>query len=412
MCKSCRQQHVFTAAVFTLLMAAPALARADVEYELVIIEPWNTSYSLASSGVGGLNNLNQVTGCATTAPLGGPCSFIWTLETGKVPINLAGPINDLGVITSGNYIRWPDGTLQQMDGAMGDGADLNNANVVAGTDGELYWCEYGEVFPNREAAVWSPEGGSILVQQQLGVPAADQAWAVNNNNQFVGVRSTTGMCGDQKAFYYDLNVNQYVDLHTLLTGSSSGITHAVDINDAGIVIGDGPVSIGGGAFLWSAGAGFTFFPSLPGTLPGYSIPSSINNAGTVVGQAIVNEWWHAWIWDEQNGIRDLNEITEGIPPNFAIVEARKINDNGWIIGRGHYGDWSPTRAVVLIPLHSDMPGDIDGDGDVDMNDAALFIDVLLGIDNDAGHQLGADLNADGAPNGGDVSLMTAALIGS
>jgi hypothetical protein len=396
---------------------APAAANAQPEYRLVVIEPWNTTYSLRTSSAAGLNNLNQVTGCASTDPLGGPCSFIWTLETGKTPINLAGPINDLGVIVSGNYIRWPDGTLQQMDGAMGGGADLNNANVVVGTDGGLYWCEHHEVFPNREATVWTADGGTLLVEQQLGVPAADQAWAVNNNNQFVGVRSSTGLCGDQKAFYYDLNAHEYVDLHALLTGSPSGITHAVDINDAGMVIGDGPVTFGGGAFLWSASEGFSFFPDLPGTLPGYSIPSSINNAGTVVGQAIVNDEWRAWIWDARNGIRDLNALTEGLPANFVVEEAKAINDNGWIIARGHYGTWSPERAVVLIPLEGGAAaGDTNCDGAINAFDIEPFI-LALTDPNGYATQFpncdirSADANGDGTVDAFDIEAFIDLLVG-
>ncbi len=397
---------VLTAAACALFGSA-SHARADVEYQLVIIEPWNTTYSLATSSVGGLNNLNQVTGCAT--PISGPCSFLWTLETGKSPINLAGPINDLGVITAAGYIRWPDGSLQEMDGAMGEGADLNNANVVVGADGSVHTCPVPPPWVDREATVWSPEGGTILVQQELGVWAADQAWAINNNNVFVGVTSSTGMCVDQKAFYYDLNTNEHLDLHLLLTGTSSGITHAVDINDEGLVIGDGPVSMGGSAFLWSAGAGLTILPDLPGTLPGYSIPSSINNAGTVVGQAIVNEEWRAWIWDGQNGIRDLNDLAQGVPANFVMEEAKAINDNGWIIGRGHYGTWSPERAVVLIPLPP-QPGDIDGNGVVDMADVAMFVSVLTGLDTDPARVSASDVNGDGAADGRDVTALSGLMM--
>jgi hypothetical protein len=398
---------VALSAAGSVLLVGAAPGFSDATYELVIIEPWNTSYSLATSGVAGLNNLNQVTGCATTEPLGGPCMFLWTYEDGKAPINLAGPINDLGVIVSTDTIRWPDGTLQQLDGAMHGAADLNNANVVVGADGSLHTCEYPPYFPDREATVWTESGGTVLVQQQLGVPAADQAWAINDNNEFVGVRSSTGMCGDQKAFYFNLVTGEHIDLHFELVGGTSGITHAVDINDAGMVIGDGPVYIGGGAFLWSAAAGFAFFPDLPGTLPGYSIPSSINNAGTVVGQAIVNEEWRAWIWDEQSGIRDLNELAQGVPADFVVEQAIAINDNGWIIARGHYGTWSPERAVVLIPISMPVPGDLDGDGDVDLTDLSLLLAAFGSCSGDPNYNADADLDGSGCVELVDLSTLLA-----
>jgi hypothetical protein len=392
-------------------MALPLPVSAQTEYQAIIIEPWNSTYSLAISGVEDINNLNQVTGCASTDPLGGPCSFLWTLDAGKTPIDLSGQINDLGVIVATNTIRWPDGTFQELDGAMHGAADINNLNVVVGANGSVHTCPVPPPFVDRSATVWSEAGGTILVDLDLGVWAADQTWAINDNNEIVGVRSSTGMCGDQKAFYFNLTTGEYIDLHFELVGGTSGITHAMDINDAGVVIGDGPVTIGGGAFLWSAAAGFTFFPDLPGTLPGYSIPRSINNAGTVVGQAIVNEEWRAWIWDEQNGIRDLNQLAQGLPANFVMAETKSINDNGWIIGRGLYGTWSPERAVVLIPISTGLPGDFDGDGDVDLADHGMLIDCLDGpLWGIRAECVVADLTQDGFIDLGDVAMHQAAFV--
>ncbi|MCR9217366.1 MAG: DUF3466 family protein [bacterium] len=387
------------AAMLGVLTCSPSLA-GEAEYQLVIIEPWNTSYSLAVSRVDGLNNLNRVTGCASTQPLGGPCSFIWTLDTGKVEIDLAGPINDSGVIVATNIIRWPDGTFQELDGAISGAADINDSNVVAGSNGSVFTCPQPPPFVNREATVWTADTGTIRLEQDLGVPSADQAWAINNLNVVVGVRSSTGHCGDQKAFYYDLDNEQYIDLHAILTGSPSGITHAVDINDAGSVVGDGPTTMGGSAFLWNQSDGVTILPDLPGTLFGYSIPSSINNHGSVVGQAIVDDW-RAWIWTADTGIRDLNDITTGIPDNFAIVEAKKINDNGWIIGRGQYGTWSPERAVVLIPIAPPMRADLNGDCTVDLADLNL---VLANFGTDSTE---ADTNDDGTVDLADLNAVLA-----
>lgn len=397
--------HPFALVPIASLLAAAcpgAVQGGAREYEVVVIEPWNMSYSLAVSRVDGLNNLNQVSGCATTEPLGGPCSFLWTLETGKVEIDLAGRINDAGVIVAPNTIRWPDGRLQEFDGAMHGAADVNDANVVAGSDGSVFTCPLPPPFVNREATVWSAEGGTVLVEQQLGVSGADQAWAINDRNVIVGVRSSTGHCGDQKAFYHDLESGESIDLHAILVGEPSGITRAVDVNDAGVVIGEGPVTMGGSGFLWSAASGVSILPELPGTHSGTSIPSSINDGGTVVGQAIVGDAWCAWIWDEDRGIRDLNEIATGIPDDFMIVEAKKINDGGWIIGRGQFGTWSPERAVVLIPIVAPVPGDLDGDGVVAMPD-------LLGLLAAWGDCAGcpADFDGDGAVGLSDLLAVLA-----
>lgn len=382
-------------------LAGPGPAFGGVEYQMVLIEPWNTGYSLATSAVIGLNNLNQVTGCAT--PVSGPCSFLWTLETGKVPMDFAGQINDAGVQVISNWVRWPDGTLQEMDGAMGGAAEINNSNVVAGSNGSVFTCPLPPPYVNREATVWTADGGTVLLEQEAGVPSADQAWAINDHNVIVGVRSSTGHCGDQKAFYYDLEGEQYIDLHAILVGMPSGITHAVDINNGGTVIGDGPTTMGGSAWRWNEATGVEILPDLPGTLFGYSIPSSINNSGTVVGQAIVDGDWRAWIWDEAAGIRDLNAITSGIPADFMIEEAKRINDNGWIIARGHYGAWSPERAVVLIPIADRMPGDVTNDASVDVDDLNAILSAW-GTIVGAGDPL--DLaNADGFIDVDDLNVV-------
>lgn len=57
------------------------------------------------------------------------------------------------------------------------------------------------------------------------------------------------------------------------------------------------------------------------------------------------------------------------------------------------------------------PGDIDGDGDADATDVALFVDVLLGLDTMSSHVAAADVNQSGASDGDDVQPFVAALAG-
>ncbi|MBK8268776.1 MAG: hypothetical protein IPK83_10930 [Planctomycetes bacterium] len=64
------------------------------------------------------------------------------------------------------------------------------------------------------------------------------------------------------------------------------------------------------------------------------------------------------------------------------------------------GDWPPAA----------IPGDIDGDGDVDSTDQVLFTGVLIGNNTDPDHVLRSDLSGDGIANGLDVSLMVQAIL--
>ena len=86
--------------------------------------------------------------------------------------------------------------------------------------------------------------------------------------------------------------------------------------------------------------------------------------------------------------------------------------NQWLppVGPGYY--WlgvAPDMTVipgdqfVAVPLR--IPGDVDGNGIVDANDVAAFVNVLLGLDSNPAHVTASDLNQDGGVNGDDIGLF-------
>ena len=74
----------------------------------------------------------------------------------------------------------------------------------------------------------------------------------------------------------------------------------------------------------------------------------------------------------------------GLAPNFAMLTGNQ------------YAAVAPTTSVF---------GDIDADGDVDITDAALLANVLLGIETDANRLVASDLNNDGDLDGRDVQAF-------
>ncbi|HRW53941.1 MAG TPA: FG-GAP repeat protein [Phycisphaerae bacterium] len=59
----------------------------------------------------------------------------------------------------------------------------------------------------------------------------------------------------------------------------------------------------------------------------------------------------------------------------------------------------------------DLPGDIDADGDVDLDDANALVAVLLDAPLAPGHVARSDLNSDGQENGLDIDAFITALLG-
>lgn len=78
---------------------------------------------------------------------------------------------------------------------------------------------------------------------------------------------------------------------------------------------------------------------------------------------------------------------------------------------GFVGNTAAFDRIELIP-NPEVPGDIDGDGDVDLIDADLFAAVLTDQDVDPMHVARSDLNNDESVDGLDIQPMTAALLDS
>ncbi|MFQ5502065.1 MAG: CRTAC1 family protein [Phycisphaerae bacterium] len=77
-----------------------------------------------------------------------------------------------------------------------------------------------------------------------------------------------------------------------------------------------------------------------------------------------------------------------------------------------------TRSLTNVPINGtwriyppEKLGDGDSDGDIDMIDAALLVDVLLGLDSNMDHFLLNDMNGDSSVDGVDLQLFVEAMLG-
>ncbi|MBV8081524.1 MAG: DUF3466 family protein [Candidatus Eremiobacteraeota bacterium] len=188
--------------------------------------------------------------------------------------------------------------------------------------------------------------------------------AVNDSDVIVGA-TTAGIPSDRPrihAFVWnDPGSSRMTDLGTLV-GYQNSI--AMAINSSGEIVGyasQGTTDRGivGGKWIGNRDPDTLEFYLLPatghavawrngrtidlGALPGspQSAAYGVNDAGVIVGTSGGRAV--AWI---RNRIVDLNETVEA-PSGWRLVEARGINNRGWIVGFGLLG--GNQRAFLLVP---------------------------------------------------------------
>jgi probable HAF family extracellular repeat protein len=322
---------------------------AVVEYDFFLVEAFEPEYDLREVNLRDINETGQVTGTSTYQGFYG--GFIWTEPTDKVHIPMTWPLginNRNQVVSNGqiyNFVTyetievppagtWPVPRLQA----------INDRGVAVGYS-ECQCSNSDHTI--QEALVWDPQSGS----RTIPIPGAKELLRINEANSAVG--NIRGGSAGTEGFFYNVDSGAYVNMTDLLPPYmfGRGWSELQDLNEADVVTGRGWDGTAIRGLTWSEDTGFTFLPALPGGgLIDRVYPRGINTSGTVVG------WAHltlhnprAFVWDAVNGMRNLNDLVEA-PPNFILDWAIKINDQGWIVGIGHYGPgWGTSRGFVLRP---------------------------------------------------------------
>ena len=336
------------AAILGTLPALAPSASADVEYDFVYVDAFQSTYDLREALLFDINELGQACGHATDLP--SYAGYYWSATTDKVriPFTLARGINDAGRIAGLNQVfdlgSGALTTIGPVPGAVRSpvALDINDHDVVVGY-AETCNCSNS----NRTLQipfVWDPVSGS----RSIAVPGAKELVKVNNANVAVGIIRG----GSPDGFVYEIATGRTIRLYPYLPQNPYPWTEALAINDLGMVAGvhrsNDAQSYHG--FVWTEAGGATLLPHLFDDALLDVRPWGINDAGIVVGTAEVSQHvWRAFMWDAERGIRDLNTLATP-PANFVLDRALGINDRGWIVGDGHFGpNWSSSQAFVLIP---------------------------------------------------------------
>ncbi len=309
-----------------------------------------------------INSSGQVTGTAL-AQGGGYHAFLYS----------GGVLQDLGTLAAtgnGNIV------------AVASGVALNDSGTVVGSlvDGTTDEFSQGFIYTNGTMSVLtnpanegfctpsgintdglivgSCESGHGLIymngvgQEQPGVAVF---YGVNNAGQVVATN------GDSKAVLYE---NGTYTVIPELSGVQFSSSAATSINNAGEVVGISKKSTGSGNYLlWTYSNGVTQpLPAVPDNCNGISTcyggaPNAyINNAGQVIWTSVTAPDTQPVLtpfFIEDNSVMDLNSLISADDPNapfVTLLEAKGINDNGWIVATGIDSRTQVTGGYLLTPV--------------------------------------------------------------
>lgn len=324
------------------------------------------------------------------ASSGGTEAFLWSAATGMI---------GMGDLPGGGF----DSSAQ---GVSGDGV------VIAGEANGLY---FGGPVAGSQAYRWTSAEGMVSLGNLSGDPYFSFARAVSDDGRtIVGESDESDQC-THMAFRWT-NADGMVRLGDLPGGNCRSTARGVSA-DGSVITGSSTTSSGSEAFLWTATSGMVSLGDLPGSLD-YSEGWDVSADGSVaVGLGYTPNGERAFIWDARYGMRELSSVLLGDynvnPVNLRsriLKEARAISGDGrTIVGIGYntlgkmeawlvrtplalgdlnangvvdVGDFTLLCACIAGPGVTQPPpqsdpavferADIDGDGDVDLDDVAAF----------------------------------------
>ncbi|MCB9855621.1 MAG: hypothetical protein H6818_08010 [Phycisphaerales bacterium] len=268
---------------------------------------------------------------------------------------------------------------------------------------------YPALVAHYDGSSWTPIAidnmgfGGIQFEAVHGV-ASDDIWAGGFNNPGLGIFMSI-------ASHWDGSEWNTMALPQAEFGCEVHDIAMVATDDVWAVgqcmttsIGDQPYAVHWDGSSWTAA-----------TLP--VLPDGHGRLEGVAARASNDIWAAGTDGDADGNPRPLLMHYDGF--SWQTVSAPATGGSGeWFHGACVAGDevfavgnyFSLISSTLSIRLHQATSGDIDDDGDVDLDDASALVAVLLGSPMDPAHVARSDLNGDGQRNGLDVAAFLGAIL--
>ncbi len=364
-----------------------------------------------------------------------------------------GDMNEFGEIVgwtsvgsySRGYVAGPDHPYELLPLPAGYASsrayDNNDAGEVVGAVGTGFSPEWGY------AVVWRPDGAGGWTIEFLGAlpPLLPRsiATSINNRGDIIGYVTNTSIQGGETVWFNSpsgvLNIewpygapDQPWDLNDegQMTGSTAFTFQCFDIDTLSGDFLPMP-DTWGFAYCYAINnhgelAGFTAPPPLRWATRytndgGWEMMSGIGNESAQIasydindeGTVIMEVGTSVRTYMNGFGVLVLNDLISPQAGNWLMLQ----NLGGAVNNQNEFGvialnlDTDESGVAILTPIVTQIPGDIDGDGAVDMTDVGMFVNVLCGWDTDPGRMSSSDLNGDGVADGGDVGLFVGLMTG-